>query len=213
MFSILSCLEEFVQSGEYVNRSSNSFPEIQKVLENPIIPPTKIAQNDTITGQIAFNIIDSTGYRLNLIDSDKKVLTSLPINFKSLTTASNPVDVTINSVEKRWSLNTTRPGPGEVFVILNITVKNNDLPDGFYFIGESTTLWDPVGGRNADLSFNEKDNVQKGLENPIILPRKIKQNETVTGQILFGTVNSNTYFLNLVANNNTIILSRKINAG
>jgi hypothetical protein len=199
------------ERGKGANRSSNFLEKMDTPLENPIIVPTKIVQNDAITGQIIFEIYDSNAYRLNLVDSDKKLVTSVPVNFASLTTASNPVSLTINSVEKRWSLNTTRPGTGEVFVILNITVKNNDLPNGFYFSEGSTTLRDLEGGRNIGISFNEKNNVQEGLENAIILPRNIKHNETVTGKILFGTANSNTYLLNLVDNNYRIILSRTIN--
>lgn len=185
---------------------------MDRSLENPIVMPTKIAPDEAITGQIIFRIYDSTRYRLNLVDNDKKVLTSLPVNFESLTTASNPVSLTVHSVEKKYSLISTRSGPGEVIVIINVTVKNNDLPDGFYFYQGSTTLRDLVSGRNLGLSFNEKkDYGQQGVENAFILPRKIKQNDAITGKLVFATANSNMYLLNLVDYDDTIILSRTVN--
>jgi hypothetical protein len=152
-------------------------------------------------------------YRLNLVDGDKTVLTSLPVSFENLTTTDNPVSVTIHSVEKRYTLNDIRTGPGEVFVIINVTVKNYDLPDGFYFYEGSTTLRDLVSGRNLGISFNEKkDYGEHGVENAFILPKKIKQNEAITGKLVFATANSNTYLLNLVDYDDTILLSRTVNA-
>jgi hypothetical protein len=206
-----------LETGNFINRSSNFLEKMDRPLENPIILPTKIAPDEAITGQIIFWIYDSARYRLNLVDSDKKVLTSLPVSFETLTTTDHPVSVTIHSVEKRYTLNEIRTGPGLVFVIINATVKNNDLPDGFYFYEGSTTLRDLVSGRNLGLSFNEKQIMasydRHGVENAFILPRKIKQNEAVTGKLVFATNNSDTYLLNLVDYDDTILLSRTVNAG
>ncbi len=203
-----------LENSNFANRSSNFLEKMDRPLENPIILPTKIAQNEALTGQIIFTIYDSARYRLNLVDSNKKVLTSLPVSFESLTTTDHPVSVTIHSVEKRYTLNEIRTGPGLVFVIINATVKNKDLPDGFYFYEGSTTLRDLVSGRNLGISFNEKkDYGQYGVEKAFILPRKIKQNETITGKLVFATNNSNSYLLNLVDYDDTILLSRTVNAG
>jgi hypothetical protein len=203
-----------LESSKSVNRSSNFLGKMDRPLENPLVMPTKIAPNEAITGQIIFSIYDSARYRLNLIDKDKKVLTSLPVSFENLTTTDHPVSVTLHSVEKRYTLNEIRTGPGEVFVLVNVTVKNNDLPDGFYFYQGSTTLRDLVSGRNLGISFNEKkDYGPFGVENAFILPRKIKQNETITGKLVFATNNSNRYLLNLVDYDDTILLSRTVNAG
>jgi hypothetical protein len=202
------------ERGTRINRSSNFLEKMDRPLENPIILPIKIAQNTSITGEIIFRIYDSANYRLNVIDSEKKLLTFLPVSFESLTTTDRPVSVTIHSVEKRYTLNEIRTGPGEVFVIINATVKNNDLPGGFYFYQGSTTLRDLVSGRNLGLSFNEKkDYGQYGVENAFILPKKIKQHEAITGKLVFATNNSNTYLLNLVDYDDTILLSRTVNAG
>jgi len=203
-----------LENQDFANRSSNFVGKMDRALVNPIVMPTKIAPNEAITGQIIFRIYDSTRsrYRLNLVDSNKKVLTSLPVSFESLTTTDHPVSVMIHSVEKRYTLNEIRTGPGEVFVLINATVKNNDLPGGFYFNQGSTTLRDLVSGRNLGLSFNEKkDYGEFGVENAFILPRKIKQNDAITGKLVFATANSNMYLLNLVDYDDTIILSRTVN--
>jgi hypothetical protein len=206
-----------LENSNFANRSSNFLEKMDRPLQNPIILPTKIAPDEAITGEIVFRIYDSAKFRLNLVDSDKTILTSLPVSFESLTTTDHPVSVTLHSVEKRYTLNEIRTGPGEVFVIINMTVKNNDLPGGFYFYEGSTTLRDLVSGRNLGLSFNEKQIMasydRHGVENAFILPRKIKQNEAVTGKLVFATANSNTYLLNLVDYDDTILLSRTVNAG
>jgi hypothetical protein len=203
-----------LENRNFANRSSNFVEKMDRALENPIVIPTKIAPNEAITGQIIFRIYDSTKFRLNLVDSNNKVLTSRSVNFENLTTTDNPLSVTIHSVEKKYTLISTRAAPGEVIVIINMTVKNNDLPDGFYFNQGSTTLRDLVSGRNLGLSFNEKkDYGQQGVENAFILPRKIQQNDAITGKLVFATTNSNKYLLNLVDYDDTIILSRTINSG
>jgi hypothetical protein len=201
-----------LESSKFASRSSNFLNKMDKPPENPVILPTKIAQNEAITGQIIFRIYDSTEYRLNLIDNDKKVLTSLPVSFKNLATADHPVSVTVHSVEKRYTLNEIRTGPGEVFVLINMTVKNNDLPRGFYFYQGSTTLRDLASGRNVEISFNEKkDYGEFGVEQAFVLPKTIKQNDAITGKTVFALNNSDRYLMNLVDNNYTIILSRMIN--
>jgi hypothetical protein len=203
-----------LESSKSVNRSSNFLGKMDRPLENPMVMPTKIAPGEAITGQIIFSIYDSARYRLNLVDTDKKVLTSQPVSFENLTTTDHPVSVTLHSVEKRYTLNEIRTGPGEVFVLVNVTVKNNDLPDGFYFYQGSATLRDLVSGRNLGFAFNEKkDYGQYGVENALILPRKIRQNETITGKLVFATTNSNSYLLNLVDYDDTILLSRTVDAG
>ena len=167
-----------LETRNFINRSSNVHHKMDRPLENSIILPTTIAPNEAVTGQIIFEIYDSTRYRLNLVDSDKSVLNSLPVSFENLATTDHPVSLTIHSVEKKYTLISTRSAPGEVIVIINVTVKNNDLPDGFYFYEGSTTLRDLVSGRNLGISFNEKkDYGEQGIENAFILPKKIKQNE------------------------------------
>lgn len=202
------------ETGKLTTRSSDFLQKMDRPLENPLVMPVKIGPKEAVTGQIIFSIYDSARYRLNLVDKDNKVLTSLPVSFEDLTTTDHPVSVTLHSVEKRYTLNEIRTGPGEVFVLINVTVKNNDLPDGFYFYQGSATLRDLVSGRNLGFAFNEKkDYGQFGVENAFVLPRTIKQNESITGKLVFATNNSDRYLLNFVDYDDTILLSRTIDAG
>jgi hypothetical protein len=202
------------ETGKLTSRSSNFLEKMDRPLENPLVMPVKIGPGEAITGEIIFRIYDSARYRLNLVDKDNHVLTTLPVSFENLITTDHPVSVTLHSVERRYTLNEIRTGPGEVFVLVNVTVKNNDLPDGFYFYQGSTTLRDLVSGRNLGFAFNEKkDYGQFGVENAFVLPRTIKQNESITGKLVFATNNSDRYLLNFVDYDDTILLSRTVDAG
>ncbi len=198
---------------ERVDLELNSHPEIQKELENPIIPDTKLKLNETITGQVLFEITDSTNYNLNLMGHYPEVLASQSINFDSLIKTPDPISLKINSAKTVSVLekNTnTSPSAGHVFLVLNITIKNNGYPEGFTFTDRSITTRNSKTGYFVDFTLNSKPAIQKGLEEPIIGPITIKQNEAITGQILFGTTDSTDYRLNLLDNNNAIILSKNI---
>jgi hypothetical protein len=200
------------ESEEFVSSSLNSLVQVQQGLENPIIPPIIIEQNEALTGQVIFGISDSESYRLNLIDRQKNVSIYRQIYFDNLITPQCPLNITINSVEKRSVISPTKgglPGGGHIFVIFDITIKNNDMSKGFYFTGESIVLYD-FNSHYTIQSFNDKAGIQDKLENPIKLPKRIAQNSTVTGNILFATTNSNKYALSLFYGNNTVMWSKII---
>lgn len=145
-----------LESGEFVPTSLNANPRIRRNLSNPIVPPTRIGQHETVTGQVVFAITDSTGYRLNLSDSDNEVLSSQPINFKNPTPTRMPVSITINSARKmaRVNENGLHTRDGTIFVVLDITVKNNDAREGFDFASTSTTLLDLESSKFVNRSSN-----------------------------------------------------------
>ena len=145
-----------LESGEFVPTSLNANPRIRRNLSNPIVPPTRIGQHETVTGQVVFAITDSTGYRLNLSDSDNEVLSSQQINFKNLTPTRMPVSITINSARKmaRVNENGLHTRDGTIFVVLDITVKNNDVREGFDFASTSTTLLDLESSKFVNRSSN-----------------------------------------------------------
>jgi hypothetical protein len=159
---------------ERANLAFNSRPEIQKELQNPIIPQTQLGMNDTITGQIVFGITDSENYNLNMMGNEgTEVLTSQPINFDNLIKTPDPVSLKINSAEVVSVLEKNRntsPVAGHVFLIINITVKNNDISEGFTFTNRSITTRNSNTGYFVDFSLNSKPSIQKGLDNPLIVP-------------------------------------------
>ncbi len=195
------------------NRFLTSHRAIRKYLENRIIPPVTIQQNDSVTGQVPFEIYDSAEYRLNLIDTDKTVLASRPVSFNSLLTTQNPVSLTIIDVNKVQNFPATSPMPGHIFLVLNVTVKNNDVQDGFDFGWESTDLQDMMGSDYTLHSLNNGPNLMTNFKNPIPPETTIEQNDSITGQIVFGIADSTEYRLNLIDTNKTIIASRSIHAG
>jgi hypothetical protein len=127
------------------------------------------------------------------------------------TASQSPVSLTIYSVEKRSKVGISSPLTGHIFVVFNVTIKNNDLQNGFYLIEESTVLKDLKSGYYINQSFNGKEkNVPQQLENPILLPITIRQNETRSGQILFAVTDSDTYRMTLIGPGNTILAKKRI---
>jgi hypothetical protein len=200
--------------GTGVGTSSAMLPKKEIGLENPLAPPVTITLNNSISGQVYFRIRCTNNYRVNLVDGDRSLLAYEEIRFDNLTAARHPVSFTINSVEERHNLDGTSVMAGEIFVIFNITLQNNDLPQGFTLKEESVTLQDLNGTHRIYPSINGKEkNAPKKLENPLLLPIIIQQNETVTGQLLFVSPVSDAYRLDLADNNRTILSSRIVAPG
>jgi hypothetical protein len=201
-----------LENDDVIPTSLNANPRIRSNLTAPIVPPARIGQHEAITGQVVFAVTDSAGYQLNLVDREKNVSIYKQIIFENPVIERSPFNITINSVEKRSVISPTKGGlpmPGHIFVILNVTLKNNDLPEGFYFTGESIILND-FNSNYSVQTFNDKPGVQEKLENPIILPKKIAQNSSVTGNLLFATTNTDAYGLSLFYSNNTEMWSKII---
>lgn len=201
------------EHGTFANLPKRLRETVRQILENPFTLPITVKQNDSITGQIVYEMKDSSEYRVNLVDTNNGIITSQPVSFDSLLTTRNPVDLTIDSVSKVRNFTTTMPMPGHIFLILNVTVKNNDVKDGFVLSWESTDIQDLRGNDYAIHSLNNGPNLMKNLNNPIPPESRIEQNDSITGQIIFGIVESTEYRLNLIDSNRTIIASRSIHSG
>jgi hypothetical protein len=191
---------------------------LRKYVDNPFTLPITVKQGETVSGQILFEMNDSINYRVNLIGKNETVIASRLVSFDNLLTNDVPVSITIHSARKVPEFNSSMPhpvlpNPGHIFLILNVTIKNNDLKDGYGFDFTSTHIQDMKNGEYARQSLNNGVNVIKNLENPITVPITIKQNGTKTGQLLFGIADSTEYRLNLIGNNKTILASRNIHVG
>jgi hypothetical protein len=197
------------------NRVLDIRESLRKYLENPLVLPVFLQQNEMVAGQVLFEMNDSVNYKVNLVDSNKTVLASQPVSFDNLLTNDAPVSITIHSVRKEREFNSSMPhpvspNPGHIFLILNVTIKNNNVREGYAFDFISTHIQDLKNGNYERQSLNNGVNVIKNLENPILVPTTIKQNGTKTGQLLFGVADSTDYRLNLIGTNKTIIASRNI---
>jgi hypothetical protein len=193
------------------NRAMYVRDSLRKYLENYIVLPVTMKQNDIVSGQVLFEMNDSMNYKVNLIDDNKNVITYQTINFDNLLTTENPVNITINSARKVPRFNTSYPFPGHIFLILNATIKNYGVRPGFVFEFTSVNVEDLRNGIKPEHSLNGGVNLMKNLENPLVPGTNIKQNESVTGQIIFGIADSTEYRMNLIDGNKTIIASRDIN--
>jgi len=183
---------------------------LRKYLENPLVLPVTLQQNDIVTGQVLFETNDSMNYKVNLIDDNKNLIAFQPVSFENLFTTEDPVSITIHSARKVPNFTTSKPMPGHIFLILNVTIKNNDIREGFGFDFTSTQMYGLRNGEYERQSLNNGVNLIKNLENPIIVPTTIKQNGTKTGQLIFGIADSTEYRLNLIDNNKTIIASGNV---
>ncbi|MFA5347848.1 MAG: DUF4352 domain-containing protein [Methanoregula sp.] len=120
-----------------------------------------------------------------------------------------PVHLTINSANKQTKVYTFTPNPGNIFLVLDITVKNNAIEKGFDLTESSISLSYAKGGTSPVPSITSK--VRGGLDNPLIMPTKIEQNDQRTGQVVFGVADSSgRYTLNLIGTDGTVVSSASI---
>ena len=125
------------------------------------------------------------------------------------TQSQDPLSLTINSATKQTKVYTMTPKPGRMFLVLNITVKNNAIVKGFDFTESSISLSYARAGTSPEQSITSL--VRGGLDNPIIMPTKIEQNDKRTGQVVFGVADSSgKYTINLINNDGTVISSATI---
>ena len=133
------------------------------------------------------------------------------------TASDDPVSLKINSVQKVSRIkgrgttgNGTMAMPGHVLVVVNVTIRNNELHDGFELTGKSVTLKNLKDGYYAGNSLNELQEIQDELDNPVIAPVTIAGKEAKTGQVVFGITDSDNYRLNLVGSNKTTLAKKNI---
>jgi hypothetical protein len=216
VFSNSSLIVRNPERNTGANRFLTSHRAIKKYLENRIIPPVTIQQNDSVTGQVLFEIYDSAEYQLNLIDTNKTVIASQSVNFNSLLTTESPVSLTIIDVNKIPNSPTNSPtlrtSPGRIFLVLNVTVKNNDSKNGFDFSWESTDLQDMKSSVYTLHSANNGPNLMTNFKTPLPPETTITPHGSITGQIVFIISDSTEYRMNLIDANKTIIASRIVHA-
>lgn len=125
------------------------------------------------------------------------------------TTQSQPsVSLTVNSAQKQTKIYTMTPKEGVIFLVLDITVKNNNINAGYQFTDKSILLFSDTGGTGMEAITTK---VRGGLDNPIFTPTTIEQNDKRTGQIVFGVnVKSGKYTLHLLDNNGVEVSSETI---
>jgi hypothetical protein len=119
------------------------------------------------------------------------------------TPANGGLTVTVNSAVKKTALGEYTPNHGKIFLVLDVTIQNNDKNKDFDYTAASFALSDNVNtNRHPPLG-----KFSYGLNNQLIsgtIPLKSK----ITGQIVFGVMdNSNSYKLYVSDPTGTVLTS------
>ena len=143
--------------------------------------------------------------------TSSQVQTTVPATQMQTTTpvVPDPVSLTINSATKQTNVYTMTPKPGRIFLVLNVTIKNHAVEKGFDLTDASLSLSYARAGTNPEPSITSQ--VRGGLDNPIIMPTRIEQNDQRTGQVVFGVVdNSNSYTIKLIGTDGVVVSSASV---
>ena len=125
------------------------------------------------------------------------------------TQSPEAVSLTINSAVKQTKVYTMTPKSGRIFLVLNITVKNNAVEKGFTLTDSSLSLSYAKGGNSPEPSLTSQ--VRGGLEDPLLMPTKIEQNDQRTGQVVFGVADgSGKYTIKLIGSDGAVVSSASI---
>jgi hypothetical protein len=116
------------------------------------------------------------------------------------------VSLAINSAKKQKTVYTSTAPAGRMFLVLDITVKNNAMERGYDLTDDSITLNYAKPGTPLEKSITTR--VRGGLENPILMPTTIKQNDTRSGQIVIAVAESSgMYTINLIDDKGAVVSS------
>lgn len=119
------------------------------------------------------------------------------------------VSLTINSAQKQKMVYTSTAPAGRMFLVLDITIKNNGLEKGYDLYDGRITLNIEEAGNPTEKSATTR--VRGGLENPILIPTTIQQNDTRTGQIVFNIADtSGNYTINLIDDRGAVVTSAPV---
>jgi hypothetical protein len=120
------------------------------------------------------------------------------------TPANEGLSVTINSVDKKTTLGGGNPAkPGNAFLVLGVTIQNNDINKDFAYTDASFRILDT--SNNGSWHAAMTNQISRGLNSPL-LPGTIPPKTKKTGQIGFGVPdNSTSYKFSIVDSAGTVI--------
>jgi hypothetical protein len=116
----------------------------------------------------------------------------------------DPLTVTLNSAVKKISIGGGNPFPGNIFLVLDIGIQNNDNTQDFAYSDTSFTIYDKLNKRRITAITYK---FPAGLNSPLTsgtIPKKSNK----SGQIVFGVFeNSSAYKLSIVDSTGTVLTS------
>jgi hypothetical protein len=96
-----------------------------------------------------------------------------------------------------------------MFLVLDITVKNNAIEKGYDLSDDSITLNYAKPGTPTVKSITTR--VRGGLENPLLTPTTIQQNDSRTGQVVFAVADaSGKYTISLIDDKGAVVSSAPV---
>ena len=120
------------------------------------------------------------------------------------TPISSGLTVTLNSAVKKTSLGSFTPLPGNIFLVLDVTIQNNDKNNDFKYTDSSFSIYDTVNQKRGSAITSK---VAGGLNIPLA-SGTIPLKSTKTGQIVFGEMDSsNSYKLYVSDSTGTVLAS------
>jgi hypothetical protein len=119
------------------------------------------------------------------------------------------VSLIINSAQKQKTVYTSTAPAGSMFLVLDITVKNNAIEKGYDLSDDSITLNYAKPGTPTVKSITTR--VRGGLENPLLTPTTIQQNDSRTGQVVFAVADaSGKYTISLIDDKGAAVSSAPV---
>jgi hypothetical protein len=100
------------------------------------------------------------------------------------TPTNSIISVTINSAEKKTSLGNSVPHSGNVFLVLDVTIKNIDQNEDFRYTDASFTVFDKKNQKGVPAITSQL----AGKLNSAITSGMIPMKSEKTGQIVFGVL-------------------------
>ena len=126
----------------------------------------------------------------------------------------DPVSLTINTARKAVQVGSFTTIPGNIFLVLDITVKNNARENGYYLTERSFSMSIANSATMSLESITSK--VARSLDSPLKMPTMIEQDDQRTGQVVFSISDfpgKYSYTINLLDNDATIASSASVDLG
>ena len=135
-------------------------------------------------------------------------LTSVQIT--TTTEANNPVSISVNSVQLKSQIGTFAPKTGNIFLLVDLTIKNTDPSNSFEYSASSFTLND----KSAQKTYSPITSQLAGSLNNPLSSGQVPFKSQTTGQIVFGILNTGAlrYKLTITDSTGNQIFSQIINA-
>lgn len=149
--------------------------------------------------------ISSTTASETIVSTKVPTTTATVIPSTTEIPANGIISVTLNSAEKQTSIGTVKPKEsGRIYLILDVTIKNNDKTEDFEYTNTSFALYD----KTLQKTFVPVTSiVAGGLSNPFtsgMVPLKSEK----TGQVVFSVKeNSDSYKFTIYDSKGTVITS------